>query len=272
MSGGESVDIDARFLSQILSDAVLFADRSAESAGTYRAAVELSVAGGVAHACATTSYVAGWSRMPLHRLEPESSDQLVQQQAQLHNDAVAAITGRAVIDVVDVLNVARAVKPRPIKDDPNEHLITLTFLPELGVGMTRVADESEPDWSIDLRPSIAVDIFGEVPFPNVPDLLLSAGPASDGYAGAWIATADKLALFAKVHAGKAFQSRFEMTAPHRETTTGRLVRVRIGDMFTGGFTTVSDDRSGDPTHLVVDVVPSSETTYVAAPPPKGVKS
>jgi hypothetical protein len=268
MSGGESVDIDARFLSLILSDAALFTDRSAESAGSYRQAVELSVAGGFAHACATTTYVAGWSRMPLHKVAVPDDDFVAAQQARLHNEAIARVTGRAVLDLVDVLNVARAVKPRPIKDDPYEHLITLTFMPELSVGMTRVDDASEPDWSIDLRPSIAVDLYGEVPFPNVPDVIRSAGPASDDLAGGWVANPEAMALFSKVWAVKAHPARFEMCAPHRQTTTSRLVRVRIGDMFTGAFTTAADGRAGEhPGAVEIAEVPASEQTYLAAPPP-----
>lgn len=218
---GEAVFVDAYDLARVLHDAALFCDTSKDAAGSYRASVELTVSGGVMHACAIDGYVSGWSRA---EVEFGTGD------------------GRAVIDVIDVRKVVLAVTPRPRGDDLEvPHVIALTFHgPSLAVSMVRTDDDTEPDWSIDLRPPIAVDLFGQIDFPDVPRLLSSGrrGPSDEG-AGEWAVSARMLAPFLKVTAAKGAVCEVEMLPPGTASSTVRLARVRIGELFTGAFTTAS---------------------------------
>lgn len=244
MSGGESVVVSARELARVLSDAALFTRSGKDYAGTHISAVELSCSDGVLHACASDTVVAAWARA---ELEFGDSD------------------GRAILDVVDAKRVAAVVTPRKKpedEDEPNQHLIALTFHTEqLAVSMSRVDDPTEPDWSTDLVCPIQQDLFGKPLFPHVPSVILSGATAEAG-PSEWAASGTQLAQFTKTIAARRDVIRAEMTAP--DDSGRRKIRVRIGELFTGlllGSATIESDDMGEPLPPIAARAAATEQTY-----------
>lgn len=245
-STGETVTVDAVDLARFLHDAALFCDTGKDAAKFYRGSVELTVARGVMHACALNEYAAGWARADVEWGKGE---------------------GRAVLSVVDATKIAQAVTPRRNSDDDDmtPHVIDLVFHgTSLAVSMIRTDDDTEPDWSTDVRCPLGADLFGPPLFPDVPKMLRATERPTSNDAADWIVLASQLAVFTRTRAAKGNPIVVDMLAPLWPASRARMARVRIGELFTGGFTTRDPAvpiGGGDPEPPVHLRAATSEATY-----------